>query len=235
MRIRALSLDLDDTLWPVMPAIQAAEAHLHEWLGVHQPAVAKAWPPPAMRVLRERIAHHCPEIAHDFSAQRRLSLAHAMRASGEGEAHVDVAFEVFYAARNRVQPYDDTLPALVRLAALLPLASLSNGNADLARIGLDGHFSVRMSAREAGVAKPDARIFTALCRRLGQEPGQVLHVGDDPVLDVGGARAAGLMAAWLNRDGGDWPGPGDPPEWIFTDLQQLADWCELQVAAQQRH
>lgn len=230
MCVRALSLDLDDTLWPVMPAIQAAEEHLHAWLCEHQPVVARDWPPPAMRILRDRIARNCPEIAHDFSAQRRLSLAHAMRASGVGETHVEVAFEVFYAARNRVQPYDDTVPALARLAALLPLASLSNGNADLARIGLDAHFSVRLSAREAGVAKPDARIFAELCRRLGQDPAQVLHVGDDPILDVFGARAAGLRAAWLNRDGSGWTGPGDPPEYVFNNLQQLADWCEAQHA-----
>ncbi|EQD44277.1 Haloacid dehalogenase-like hydrolase domain protein, partial [mine drainage metagenome] len=100
------------------------------------------------------------------SAQRRLSLAHALRACGADEAQAEPAFEAFFSARNRVVFYDDALPALTRLAALLPLASLSNGNADLARIGIDAHFAVQVSAREAGVAKPDARIFAALCQRL---------------------------------------------------------------------
>jgi len=229
--LRALSLDLDDTLWPIEPAIAAAEATLHDWLLARLPAVAAAWPPPAMRELRARIARHCPEIAHDFSAQRRLSLAHALRACGSDEAQAEPAFEVFFCARNRVALYEDALPALTRLSALLPLASLSNGNADLARIGIDAHFAVQVSAREAGVAKPDARIFSALCQRLHCAPAQVLHVGDDPLLDVAGARDAGLQAAWLNRAGGDWPGPGAAPALVFRDLGELADWCAARLGA----
>ena len=227
----ALSLDLDDTLWPVAPAIAQAEQCLHRWFEDHLPAVAAAWPPPALRALRERIALHCPELAHDFTAQRRLALAHALRASGADETHAGAAFEVFFAARNAVRCYPDVPAALVRLSARLPLASLSNGNADLVRIGLGAHFSVRVAAREAGVAKPDARIFMLLCRRLDCPPQQVLHVGDDPLLDVDGARAAGLRAAWLNRDGRAWAGPGPAPELVFTDLGELADWCEQHLAA----
>mgnify|MGYP003353772201 CR=1 FL=1 len=34
-RPRALTLDLDDTLWPVWPAIERAEAVLHDWLKAH--------------------------------------------------------------------------------------------------------------------------------------------------------------------------------------------------------
>jgi putative hydrolase of the HAD superfamily len=229
--LRALSLDLDDTLWPIEPAIAAAEASLHDWLHAHAPVVAAAWPPPAMRELRARIAQHCPEIAHDFSAQRRLSLAHALRACGADEAQAEPAFEAFFSVRNRVALYDDALPALTRLAALLPLASLSNGNADLVRIGIDAHFAVQVSARETGVAKPDARIFTALCQRLDCAPAQVLHVGDDPRLDVAGARDAGLQAAWLNRAGGGWPGPGPAPALVFRDLSELADWCAAHLGA----
>ena len=229
--LRALSLDLDDTLWPIEPVIAAAEASLHDWLHAHVPAVAAAWPPPAMRELRTRIARHCPEIAHDFSAQRRLSLAHALRSCGADEAQAEPAFEAFFSARNRVVFYDDALPALTRLAALLPLASLSNGNADLARIGIDAHFTAQISAREMGVAKPDARIFTALCQRLGCAPAQVLHVGDDPLLDVAGARDAGLQAAWLNRTASVWPGPGPMPALVFRDLGELADWCAAHLGA----
>ena len=87
-------------------------------------------------------------------------------------------------------------------------------------------------ARSGAVALlPDARIFMLLCHRLDCPPQQVLHVGDDPLLDVDGARAAGLRAAWLNRDGRAWAGPGPAPELVFTDLGELADWCEQHLAA----
>jgi putative hydrolase of the HAD superfamily len=53
-RIRALTLDLDDTLWPVWPAIQRAEAALHGWLLRHAPATAARFDVVALRALRDR-------------------------------------------------------------------------------------------------------------------------------------------------------------------------------------
>lgn len=79
--------------------------------------------------------------------------------------------------------------------------SLTNGNADLQRVGLHGHFSHHVAAREVGVAKPDPAIFHHACARLGLAPSQVLHVGDDPLLDVQGrappacARPGSIVAA----------------------------------------
>ena len=51
------------------------------------------------------------------------------------------------------------LASMARLAARWPVVALSNGNADLHRVGLGAHFKAQVSAREAGVAKPDPRIF----------------------------------------------------------------------------
>ena len=68
--IKALSLDLDDTLWPIWPIIERAETALHEFLLVHAPATAAQFPIPAMRHVREQIAQAHPELAHDFTAHR---------------------------------------------------------------------------------------------------------------------------------------------------------------------
>ncbi len=225
MQLLALSLDLDDTLWPVVPAIEHAERQLDQWLRRRYPRVAEAFPVPAMRRLRERIAEDRPDLAHDFSTQRRLTLATAFAACGESTRGVDEAFEVYFEARNQVELYPDAAQALARLARRLPLIGLTNGNADLARIGLDRHFRFCLSAREAGCAKPAMRIFHTACRRLGVPPGAVLHVGDDPALDVAGAQAAGLRSAWINRNGGRWE-HGPAPDLEFADLAALADWCE---------
>lgn len=225
MQILALSLDLDDTLWPVVPAIEHAERQLDLWLRRQCPRVADAFPIAAMRRLRERIADERRDLAHDFSAQRRLTLSVAFAACGENTQRVDEAFEVYFEARNQVELYPDAALALARLAQRLPLIGLTNGNADLARIGLEGHFRFCLSAREAGCAKPATRIFHAACRRLGVPPEAVLHVGDDPALDVAGAQAAGLRSAWINRDGRRWE-RGPAPDLEFADLAALADWCE---------
>ncbi len=113
-------------------------------------------------------------------------------------------------------------PALAALSARLPIVSLSNGNADLERIGLRHHFRHCISAREVGYAKPHAAIFEAACAKLGVAAEHVLHVGDDPYLDVGGARDAGLRTAWLNRSGAAWS-HGPSPDLTIGDLDELAD------------
>ncbi|WP_257386034.1 HAD family hydrolase [Tahibacter caeni] len=229
MQIRAVSLDLDDTLWPIAPIVRRAEQRLHDWLQQHCPPVAAAYPIDGMRALRERIAEQNPQLAHDYTAQRKLSLTEALQPHGYGDL-MEAAFDAFYAARNEVELYADSLPALQRLAARLPLISLSNGNADLGRIGLRHLFADCISAREFGMAKPAPEIFHEACRRLGLAPQQVLHVGDDPLLDVHGARSAGLPTAWLNRDGAAWA-QAQRADVEFRDLTELADWLELRLAA----
>ena len=226
MHIRAISLDLDDTLWPVAPAILAAERHLDDWLRQHHAAVATAWPIAALRGLRDQVSAERPDLAHDYTAQRMLTLERAFAHCGFGNEHVDAAYEVYFAARNQVDCYADTLPALAALSARWPLVSLSNGNADLERIGLHTHFRHCVSAREVGIAKPDAAIFLHACERLGLAPEQVLHVGDDPWLDVIGARAAGLRSAWLNRDGVAWPAGEAAADVEVRDLGELVHWVE---------
>lgn len=228
--ILAISLDLDDTLWPIEPAIVRAEQRLDDWLRTHCPAVAQRYPISAMRALRERISAEHPHLAHDFTAQRKLSLRAALAPHGYGDDHVERAFDAYYAARNEVECYPDSVPALQRLGRHFPLVSLTNGNADLDRIGLRDHFVHHVAARDLGVAKPDPAIFHHACARLGLAPAQVLHVGDDPHLDVHGARAAGLRTAWVNRRGEAWPG-ADAPDFVVDDLATLADQLLAQRAA----
>ncbi len=227
MPIRALTLDLDDTLWPVLPALERADQAVDAWLRQHHPEIARAWPITAMRELRARVAAEREDLAHDFTAQRQLTLRHVFADSGIVDVPIDTLWEIYYAARNRVELYPDSLAALTRIAARWPLASLTNGNADLQRIGIGQHFRHHVCAREHGVAKPDPRIFLAAADLLGVAPAEVLHVGDDPAMDICGARDAGLRTAWINREGRPWPaGMGPPPELDLPDMAALADWLD---------
>ena len=203
---------------------------LDQYLQQHAPATARRFPLPAMRHLREQIAQAHPELAHDFTAQRKLSLQHAFESSGDSEDLIEPAFEAFYAARNDVTLYDDCLPALARLAARFPLIALTNGNADLARTGI-GHFFIGcVSAKQVGVAKPHAPIFEVARAQLGLDAAQILHVGDDPWLDVEGAHTAGFASAWINRTQAVWPAEIIPAHLNLTDLTQLADALDTVIA-----
>ncbi|WP_372528227.1 HAD family hydrolase [Piscinibacter sp.] len=218
-RIRALTLDLDDTLWPVWPAIERAERTLHDWLSQHAVATATRFDVPALRALRDDVARRYPQWAHDLSALRRESLRAALQEAGDDAALAEPAFEVFFTARHQVDLFPDVLEALRRLSSAYPLLALTNGNADLARVGLAHSFRGALSAREFGVGKPDPRIFVEACRRLGCEAADVLHIGDDWALDVEGARAAGLQTLWVQRR----PAPGEAVAGSVANLLAVAD------------
>ena len=227
MQILAVTLDLDDTLWPVLPALERADHAVDAWLRQHHPEVARAWPITAMRELRARVAAERLDLAHDFTTQRQLTMQHAFAACGIDVAPIEALWEIYFAARNSVELYPDSLPALQRIAARLPLVSLTNGNADLQRIGIHTHFAHHVCARDSGIAKPDARIFAVAAQRLGVAPEHILHVGDDADLDMRGAREAGLRTAWINRERKPWPAAfGAPPDLDLPDLAALADWLE---------
>jgi len=223
---RAITLDLDDTLWEIAPVIQRAESVLHEWLRMHAPRCAARYSIEKMRGLRDVVAAANPHLAHDFTAQRKLSLAQALAEVDENPLLAEAAFEAFYAARNTVELYPDVPDALSRLAARAPLAALTNGNADLGRIGLHHSFVFALGAREHGAAKPDAGIFHAACERLGLQPHEVLHVGDDPEHDVLGAQRAGLRTCWINRRGVVWSHRETSPDLNLAHLGALADWLD---------
>jgi putative hydrolase of the HAD superfamily len=234
--IRAISLDLDDTLWPIWPVIERAEAALHAYLDAHCPRTAAAYPVPRMRALREQVAHEHPHLAHDFTAQRLICLERAMRDSDDDPAHAQPAFEALYVERNRITFYDDALPALEALGARYPLAALTNGNADLQRIGISERFAVRVAARDMGIAKPERAIFEHTAQALGVAMGEVLHVGDDPWLDVDGAARAGMRTCWVNRGGARWPADLPPPDLevasLATLVTRLADGSALAAPRQ---
>jgi putative hydrolase of the HAD superfamily len=224
--VQAIIFDLDDTLWEVGPVIVRAEHAMLVFLAGRYPRVLELHSLESMRDVRARIALEHPAMRHDFTWLRLESLRHHAREAGYPESMALEAFEVFYRARNDVTLYDDVLPALEQLRARFRLFAISNGNADLARIGLGGFFEYTLAAREAGVLKPDPRIFELLLQRTRLGIEQAVHVGDDAVADVEGARRAGVTPVWLNRSGRNWPvAPSPPPLTVrtLTELVRLFD------------
>ncbi|MEO5670621.1 MAG: HAD-IA family hydrolase, partial [Ramlibacter sp.] len=210
-RIKAISLDLDDTLWPIWPTIERAEKKLHDWLVDHAPMAAALFSSPsALREIRDYMAANRPDLKSDLSAVRRESIRLALYRADENPLLAEQAFEVFFAERQRVTLFEDAKPALEFLAARVPLISISNGNADVQRVGLGAYFKASISAREFGVGKPDPRIFHAGAGAVDLRPEDVLHVGDDPTLDALGALNAGMQAAWVNRSDHIWPHELEP-------------------------
>lgn len=221
--VRALCFDLDDTFWEVRPVLLRAEARVAAFIADRHPGLAPHLSAETVFEARMALAAEHPARAHDMTWLRTEALRRLAARHGHDPAVGDAAFEVFIAARNEVELFADVRPALTALGARYALATFSNGNADLRRIGIDGHFVGVLNAESVGCAKPRVEAFHAAAAALGVAPHEMLYVGDNPHLDVAGARAAGCRAAWINRVGADWPeglSPGADLE--VPDLLALA-------------
>ena len=223
-KIRAIGLDLDDTLWPIWPAIERAEVHLTRWLEQQAPGASVVMADPQQRLqLRRDLAQARPDLVHDMSTMRREIIRMALARCGEDPTLEEPAFEVFFEHRMRVDLFDDALPALRYLASRFPVVAISNGNADVGRVGIGEHFAASVSAHIFGVAKPDARIFHAAAAAAGVAPDEVLHIGDDAELDVIGGLNAGMQTVWLNRGDQAWKHTPQP----HLSVQSLDALCVL--------
>jgi putative hydrolase of the HAD superfamily len=224
--ISAISLDLDDTLWAFEPAVIRAEQTLHDWLLQHAPKTAGILTSPqVLGDLRSRYEAMRPDEAHDLRALRLGSIRLALEMSAEDQQLAEPAYDAFFAARQQVDFFDDALPALQWLSERYPLVAVSNGNANLRLTGGHQFFRASLNPQSFGSAKPHAAIFHAAADAVGCAPAQMLHVGDDPDLDVAGAIAAGAQAAWVVRSGEasatQWTRNSPPPHLIVRDLRAL--------------
>ena len=236
--ISAITLDLDDTLWPILPTLLRAEVIMERWLAEAAPVTASSYSRERLQALRLSLFEAFPERRHDLGWLRQEALRRALSGSGEDPALADQAFAVFARERSRVELYPDVEPILRRWAQRWPLAVITNGNADVGAIGLAPFFRARLAAHEVGFGKPDVRIFHSACAQLGVAPDRVLHIGDDLALDIAGARAAGLQAAWVQRPdlaGSAGSGHAGPPparsdteagadEPVFRSLADIDRW-----------
>jgi 2-haloalkanoic acid dehalogenase type II len=219
--IRAIAFDLDNTLWDVEPVLERAERILADWLASRYPRIAGRFPPPEVQRVRAALLAERPEQAHDFTFLRRETLSRIAMAAGHERTVGAEAFAVWHAARNTLEPYPEVVTALEKLRARYRLATLSNGNADLERIGLAHHFEVSLHASALGCAKPDARAYKQLAQALTLEPAEILFVGDEPHADVVGPRAVGMQTVWVNRGRNAWPAALPAATADISDLEEL--------------
>lgn len=224
--IKAITLDLDDTLWPVAPVLAQAEQRLTAWLAQHAPRTAASL---AGHYHYPALKQRYPERAHDVSWMRLQFLREALGRHGEDPSLAEPAFQCFYEARQQVVPYAEVESVLEHWSRHYRLGVITNGNADVMQMPMGRFFSVVVSAHRFGAAKPDPALFIAASDRLQVEPQAILHIGDDWVLDVEAARQAGFQAAWLRRpDLGEAGGhgraenAGTPPR-VFPNLLAIGD------------
>ncbi len=228
-RIRAITLDLDDTLWEIGPVIMRAEGRLWSWLAEHYPRIPETFSADEAVALREDVIRKHGDRSHDFRFLRKTVLEHMAESVGYSTDLVDDAFDVFDRARNDVELFSDVMPALETLKENFCLIAVTNGNANLERIGIRYLFHDVVTAVDVGAAKPARPIFIEAVKRAGVTAIETLHVGDHPETDIVGAQQAGLRTAWLNRNDDDWPRHIAPPDAVVSTIAELLSVLEPAV------
>lgn len=201
MVIKVIAFDLDDTLWAVKPVIIRAEQHLDNWLKTHVPELR--YDVHSMRDLRHELLRQEPELGKKITELRRRIIQQAMHMSdisSHRATHLsNEAIEAFLTARNNIQFFDGALASLQQLSKRYTLGALSNGNADIRRIGLEGIFTFAFSAETVGAPKPDPKLFHAALAHTKTQPTEMIYVGDDPILDIDAAKRVGLHTIWVKN------------------------------------
>ena len=226
MTIELITFDLDDTLWDTAPVIVSAELALREWLAEQAPQLGGV-PTEHLWAIREQILTSEPQLKYRISDLRRRVLLQALREAGYAHEQATqlagAAFEVFLQARHQLDVFPEVQPTLEQLARSYRLGVVTNGNADVRRLGLAEYFQFALCAEDIGVAKPDPRLFhEALLRAGNVVPGAAVHIGDHPGDDIAGAQQAGFRAIWYNPEGKPW-GAVQRPDGEIGNLSELPE------------
>lgn len=222
--VRAISFDLDDTLYDNRPVIEQAEQWMVEHLRDQYLAGAmydRAW----WNHLKAELQHHDPSLKHDVSQCRIQMLSTGLQRGGmpaqEAQPAAEKIFAQFLAVRSQVDVPDDSHQVLAALQQHFPLVVITNGNVLLENIGLTPYFTHVLKAGDGRKMKPAADMFDQMSTLLGIAPQQILHIGDDVTTDVFGAIRNGYQAGWINAQGQDWRTLHTLPHFMFQDLRDL--------------
>ncbi len=199
--IKVVAFDLDDTLWDVAPVIRRAEAKLDDWLTANIEALK--FTVTSMRDLRKQVIDENPQLINRITEFRRCIIERAIVLSSIDQATATMqshqAIEVFLQARNQIELFEGAEEVLVGLTRRYTLGALTNGNADIKRLGLGHIFSFAFCAEAVGAPKPAHHLFLAALKHTGIKATEMIYVGDDPRLDIDAARSLGLYTIWMDR------------------------------------
>jgi putative hydrolase of the HAD superfamily len=198
--IRAISFDLDDTLYNNMPYIHEAQRCLSKYIKQRYPVAAgisnAQWQDIRAATLKER-----PELEHDLGLLRASTMTKGFELAGMQPELISPAvkdcFDYFYFKRSDFEVSKSVHKTLKKLAKQVPIAAITNGNVNCEAIGIAKYFSCVINASPAYPMKPNPTMFEHVSKTLNIPSKNILHVGDDLHKDIKGAIDAGYQSAWF--------------------------------------
>ena len=209
MSIKYISFDLDDTFWDVMPTIYRAEDLTSSWIKENYPGADKIIQSTNMMDLRNKLLKEDSSLLVKISDLRTKMFYEVGLLAGYNKEESDKlsknAFNIFIEARNDVKLFEGVQETLESLNQNYSLGVITNGNADLKKIGIDHLFSHIFSSANSGAHKPDPKAFEILIEASGLKPEEICHVGDHPLNDVKGSLDCGMQPIWFKNKDAEWP------------------------------
>lgn len=227
--VECVTLDLDDTLWPIEPTISNAEQKLYDWFSQEYPQVSAKYSIEEIAEKRASLNVSREDISHNVTELRYCALSELADEFGYSKKFADDGLMLFRKFRNQVEPYQYSELLLTTLKRKYVLGAITNGNAQLEKIPLGKHFDFTVTAAQAGVSKPDPGIFLYASKLAKVQVEKMLHVGDSPKTDVIGSLNAGYRAIWFNSERKPWPGGQNPTKVIhcLSELPALLNVPEI--------
>ena len=222
--IKLITFDLDNTLWEIDPVIVQADHAMRQWIAEHVPEAVARLEWEQFKSLRQRIVEQHPDIAYKPTFLRKKMLYQVFRDVELEHAHAEhmseQAFDVFFQQRNQITLFHTAEDLLRQLSRQYRLIALTNGNADLERIGIAAYFVAHFNADKVARPKPWPDMFQAALVFAGVQPQEAIHIGDHPDEDVAAAAALGFHTIWFNP-------PYHPERPEFTPEYQTRDLRDI--------
>ncbi len=202
--IKAMTFDLDDTLYDNWPIIREVERKATQWLQQNHP-ISQQWDKAQWQAFKFQLAEQNPMLKHDVTEWRYQQIKQGLGHLGYDDPKATEAAQTLIQHvldwRSDFDVPHETHQFLTTLSERVPLVAITNGNVDVDKIGLGRYFSLVLKAGPDGRAKPYADMFDKAADFLALPRQQILHVGDHVVTDVAGAKRNGFSACWFNDRG----------------------------------
>ena len=214
-KIQLITFDLDDTFWDIKSTIINAEKNSRKWIeGIIGEKVNWGTFEDFM-IIRAELAKEDPSLEYDLGMLRKKTIAYHTKNFFKDEndlnEFIESAYKFFLGERHKVTFYDDVVSVLEELSSEYMLGVLTNGNADVNKLGIGHLFDFSISSMDVKSNKPDKGHFVKAREMSQVDFKNILHVGDHPVNDILGARDLGINTMWFNLNNLNWEIDKNPP------------------------
>ena len=210
MALKAILLDLDNTLYAYDPCNEAALRRVRNILNDASPI---AWQD--FRALHDDVRRELAvRLQNQAASHDRIIFFKEIAERLTGSPQPRQALELNHAYWQEFYQHMALAPEALRVLDALRgdfrLALVSNHTTEIQlekidRLGIADCFDAIVTSEEAGCEKPDRAIFQFALSRLDAAPDEAAMIGDHPVGDIAGARQAGIRAIYTRQFAGDGP------------------------------